>query len=309
MKNPYKEKIKELALLKNAKIVLPELNDNRVAEASSILCNLGFYITDPKELVQNKNKYKEIISKKNFTNNWTENMIEDYIQDPFYCSLIALENKDVDCVVCGAVKSSTDVLRNAIRVVGVKKDAKWVSSTFLMTSPSYKNIYTFSDCAVIPEPTFEQICYIAYQAASSHKLLTFQEPKVAFLSFSTKNSASHYKVEKMKKAANMFSKQFPNITYEGEIQFDVAVDRKVAFNKTKDSKLKGNANVFIFPDLDAGNIGYKITQYLAGYSAWGPLIQGLEKPVHDLSRGCTVDDIVSVSMIAALQAKNSYANI
>ena len=134
-------------------------------------------------------------------------------------------------------------------------------------------------------------------------MLTNRVSKVAFLSFSTKGSAEHYKVKRIQEATALFSKKYPEIKHEGEMQFDAAINSKIAEKKIKNSVLKGNANTFIFPDLASANIAYKVTQYLAGYSAWGPLLHGLNKPVNDLSRGCTIEDIISISSITNLQAQ------
>ena len=137
----------------------------------------------------------------------------------------------------------------------------------------------------------------------THQLVAQEEPKIAFLSFSTNGSAEHYTVKKMRDAASIFLEKYPNILCEGEIQFDAAISPSVSKKKNKNSLLDGQANVFIFPNLNAANIAYKITQYLAGYTAWGPLLNGFNKPVHDLSRGCSIDDIIYISLIAALNSK------
>ena len=154
----------------------------------------------------------------------------------------------------------------------------------------------------VPEPNIKQFCSIAYEAACSHELLSGEKPKVAFLSFSTKGSAEHYRVNRIQEAYKLFTKKYPDILCDGELQFDSAINSDIAKKKNANSILDGDANVFVFPDLDSGNIAYKITQHIGGYCALGPLLQGLNKPFHDLSRGCSVDDIVSVSMIAALQS-------
>ena len=177
-----------------------------------------------------------------------------------------------------------------------------------MISPDGEKAFTFGDCAVIPEPDSRQLAEIAAESAVFHQLLTREEPIVAFLSFSTKGSASHYRVEKVRDAVEIFSRKYPQIIHDGELQVDAAIIPEVNKLKVPGSPIEGGANVLIFPNLDAGNIAYKITQRLAGYSAWGPLLQGLNKPIHDLSRGCSVDDIINVSAIAALQ-RNIYAHI
>jgi phosphate acetyltransferase len=170
-----------------------------------------------------------------------------------------------------------------------------------MISPNADAAYTFADCAVIPEPTSDQLASIAGESASNHSLLTGEEPRVAFLSFSTKGSANHRRVSHVKDAVKKFSEKHPNILHDGELQLDSALVPAVAANKAKDSPLAGKASVLIFPSLEAGNIAYKITERLAGYTALGPLLQGLNKPVHDLSRGCSSADIVNVATIAAMQ--------
>jgi len=178
-----------------------------------------------------------------------------------------------------------------------------------MISPDGNKAFTFADCGVIPEPDSQQLAVIANDSALFHSLLTGEEPKIAFLSFSTKGSAEHYRVDKVRKAVEIFAKKHPDISHDGELQFDAATVKTIANSKAPNSALKGDANVLIFPNLDAGNIAYKITERLAHYSAWGPLLQGLSKPVHDLSRGCSVEDIVLVSSITAMQKKSEYANV
>jgi phosphate acetyltransferase len=170
-----------------------------------------------------------------------------------------------------------------------------------MISPAADAAYTFADCAVIPEPTSDQLASIAGESASNHRLLTGEEPRVAFLSFSTKGSANHRRVTHVKEAVKIFAEKHPDILHDGELQLDSALVPAVAANKAKDSPLAGKASVLIFPSLEAGNIAYKITERLAGYTALGPLLQGLNKPVHDLSRGCSSADIVNVATIAAMQ--------
>ena len=167
--------------------------------------------------------------------------------------------------------------------------------------------FTFTDCAVIPEPTPEQSANLAYEASQSHRLLTGEEPKIAFLSFSTNGSSEHYRVQRVKDAVSIFKKKFPKKICVGELQFDAAIIPSISNIKFPNSSLNGNANVFVFPNLDAGNIAYKLMQRLAGAIALGPILQGLKKPINDLSRGCSVDDIVHVTAITALQKNQIYA--
>ena len=299
--NPLKDRILKKALLKKSKIILPEESDKRIIKSKNLLSSYGFNIISNIELEDNKSLYIDIISSKRFANNWTKKMLISFLNNPVNCSLVALENNDVDCLVAGAITPTADIIRSAIRIVGLKETARWISSIFFMVSPDYKTTFTFADCAVIPDPNSEQLCMIAYEAAKLHKLLSGDKPNVAFLSFSTNNSAEHYKVKKVQDAVIKFNKKYPNINHEGEMQFDAAINEEIAIRKNYKSKLRGKANVFVFPDLDSGNISYKITQYLANYRAWGPLLLGFKKPILDLSRGCSVDDIVTISMISALQ--------
>jgi len=301
MENKYKKYFLNKALQKNARIMLPEENDSRIRKAIKQLNDIGFNVIRNKSLKGNENIYFELVSKKKFTHNWTEKMIKDFIKNPLHLSILALDNNDIDCVIAGAENKTSDVIRSAIRIVGIKKRSKFISSIFIMLSPDNKNIYTFTDCGVIPEPTSEQLSNIAFEASRIHELVSQKEPKVAFLSFSTKGSAQHYKVKKIQDAVNQFSSRYPTIKHDGEIQFDAAIDPFVSMKKIKNSSLKGKANVFVFPDLDSANIAYKITQYLAGYQALGPILVGLNKPINDLSRGCSIDDIVHISAISALQ--------
>ena len=215
-----------------------------------------------------------------------------------------LKNNNINGVVCGCTMSTADIIRNAIRIIGIDESSKWITSMFLMIEQKTNRFLTFSDCAVIPEPTSEQLVEIAKKSSSMHYRITKEEPNIAFLSFSTMGSADHYRVSNVKKAVDIFSRNHPDINHEGEIQLDAAINREISNSKIKNSKLKGNANTLIFPNLDAGNIGYKLTQQLAGYYACGPLLLGLRKPVNDLSRGATVEDIVMISLITAIQCEN-----
>ena len=302
MDNIIKTKIIKDALKTNARICLPEINDKRVFEAKKKLLNLGFNIVDCSQLRKNIAEYKQLVRKKKFSKNWTEDMINKYTDLDLNLSVLALDNNDLDCVIAGASHKTSEILRTAIRIVGVHENKKWVTSVFFMLSPCQKHIYTYGDCAVIPEPSSEQLCYIGYEASQIHQLISDCKSKVAFLSFSTKGSAEHYKVKRVQDAVSFFSKKYNDIQFDGELQFDAAVDVNVSSKKIDNSSLEGKANVFVFPDLDSGNISYKITQSLANYQAIGPILIGLKKPINDLSRGCTVDDIIYTVAISALQS-------
>ena len=289
------------ALSNNASILLPEFFDPRIKEAIIQLRKIGFNIPDLDDFNKKQQTYIDFLSNRKFTNNWPREEIIKYLDSPINKALTILACGDVDGVVAGAATSTSDILRSSLRIVGIDKKSKWVSSVFLLISPNKDKIFTYADCAVIPEPTPEQLVSIAENASSVHSLIAQEEPKVAFLSFSTNGSANHYRIDKVKDAVNLFSKRNPTILHEGEIQFDAAISPSISNKKNSNSKLLGQANVFIFPNLDAANISYKITRELAGYSACGPLLQGINRPVHDLSRGCSIEDIINVVIITAIQ--------
>lgn len=204
-----------------------------------------------------------------------------------------------DGIVAGSVGTTGDVVKAAIRCIGTKKEASVVSGIFLLIMPDGK-VFTYGDCGVIPYPDATQLADIAIQSSRSHKQLTGRESVTALLSFSTKGSANHERVELVKEALRIAKRKAPDLMIDGELQFDAALLPEVAKRKAPRSQVAGRANVFIFPNLDTGNIAYKITERLAGATAIGPILQGLAKPVMDLSRGCSWKDIVNAACIAAL---------
>ena len=300
VKNKYLNNLFDLALSNKSSLLIPESDDIRIQKAVKKLKDIGFNILDINDF-NNNDKYYHFLLDKKFTNNWPDEEIFNYLADPINKALTILACNEIDGVVAGASKSTADIIRSSLRIVGMKEKVKWITSAFVLISPDEKEAFTYSDCAVIPEPTSDQLAYIAKTAADLHNLITLEEPKVAFLSFSTYGSAKHYRVDKVKEAVDIFSKKFSDIKHAGEIQFDAAVSEEISQNKNVSSNINGNANVFIFPNLDAGNISYKITRQLANYSAWGPLLQGLNRPVNDLSRGCDVSDIINIAAITAIQ--------
>lgn len=220
--------------------------------------------------------------------------------DPLYSAGTFLADGRVDGALAGAASSTPDVVRAALWTVGIAPTTSVVSSYFLMAWPEKHLI--FSDCGVVPEPTSEQLTDIAWSAAENYRRLLGVEPRVAFLSFSTRGSAAHATVDHVRAAYERFHAQHPEVIADGELQFDAAFVPEVANRKAPDSPLAGTATVMIFPDLNAGNIGYKIAQRLGGATAIGPILQGLAKPYCDLSRGCTAEDIVLVAAITSLMS-------
>jgi phosphate acetyltransferase len=221
-------------------------------------------------------------------------------RDPLYVAGTLVATGNVDGAMAGSVSTTPDVVRAALWTIGCAPGISVVSSFFLMAWPDACMVY--ADCGVVPEPTSEQLTDIAASAAENFRKLTGEDPRVAFLSFSTRGSASHSSVDKVRSAFERFRLVRPDVLADGELQFDAATVPSVADRKASDSVLKGNSNVLIFPDLNAGNIAYKITQRLGGAVALGPILQGLAKPYCDLSRGCTADDIVLVAAITSLMS-------
>jgi phosphate acetyltransferase len=223
-------------------------------------------------------------------------------RDPIYHATCLLARGDVDALVTGAVHSTGDMLRPALQILGTAPGNKTVSSMFLMVMPDGR-VFGFGDCAVVPDPSAEQLADIAIATSATYRKLTGAEPQVAMLSFSTKGSASHPLVDKVVEATRIARARRPDIAIDGELQFDAAFVPSVAKQKAPWSLIAGKANCFIFPDLNAGNIGYKLVQRLAGAEAIGPIAQGLAKPANDLSRGCSAEDIVNVCAIALLNSE------
>ena len=237
----------------------------------------------------------------------TEEQAKQLVADPMYYGIMMVELGDADGLVSGAVHTTGDMLRPALQIIKTKPGIKVVSSSFLLDCPNkslgHNGLLVYSDCVVVPCPTAEELASIAVSAAeTAHVLCGIEEPKVALLSFSTKGSAKHELVTKVQEATRLAHEMAPDLALDGEMQFDAAIIPEIGASKAKGSPVAGHANVLIFPDLQAGNIGYKITQRIGGAEAFA-VLQGLAKPCNDLSRGCSVDDIVATVALTAVQAQ------
>ena len=238
----------------------------------------------------------------------THDDAEKLVLDPMYYGIMMVKMGDADGLVSGAVHTTGDMLRPALQIIKTKPEMKIVSSSFLMDCPDKSlgedGLLVYADCVVMPCPTAEELAYIAIAAADTAKRLCgFEEPRVAMLSFSTKGSAKHESVSKVQKAVQIAHELAPDLLLDGEMQFDAALVPEIGASKAKGSPVAGRANVLIFPDLQAGNIGYKITQRIGKADCFA-VLQGLNRPCNDLSRGCTVEDIVHTAAMTAVQAQS-----
>ncbi len=318
------ETIKNKARENKKKIVLPETMDERVLDAAIKvrdegiadiilvgkpikdidLTNIEVIIPEESDLTDNLvNKLYELRKEKGMTlDSARELLLTDYM---YYACMLVKEGL-ADGVVSGACHSTANTLRPSLQIIKTKKDVKLVSAFFLMVVPNCEyganGTFIFGDSGLVQNPNSEELAAIAASSAESFKLLVGEEPVVAMLSHSTMGSASHADVEKVVNATKIAKEMYPDYKIDGELQLDAAIVPSVASSKAPNSEVAGHANVLVFPDLDAGNIGYKLVQRLAKAEAYGPITQGIASPINDLSRGCSVDDIVGVVAITCVQA-------
>ena len=314
------EELSNKAKAKFPRILLPESSDSRVIAAAQILSSrkiaqivlfdanidssLGIELID-RSNEDLKAKYAQTLFERRGHKGVTLEDALEMVSNPSVFAMIALYRGDVDGVVTGAITPSQEVLSNALRIIGVSEKNKLVSSLFLMVFDRNHKMYgenmIFSDCAMNINPNSEELAEIAHSAHETAMSFLEEEPKIAMLSFSTNRSANHLEVDKVRDATDILKSKLPSAQVIGNIQLDAALDDEVLKIKYPEALFTPPANVLIFPNLDAANIGYKLVQRFSGAKAIGPILQGLAKPVNDLSRGCSVDEIVNTVVITANQ--------
>ncbi len=330
----FVSKMKETARGNLQTIVLPEGNEERNLKAAEIIHKEGIaniVLVGPKEEIEKNAEsfgvdlcgitiedpqtsektqaYADELYELRKRKGVTQSMAEQIVLDPMYFATMMVKKDDAQGMVSGAVHTTGDLLRPGLQIIKTAPGIKVVSSFFVMLLKDEefgeKGQMLFADCAVNPNPNAEELAAIAIATADSAKKLMKFEPKVAMLSFSSYGSAKHELVDKVVQATKIAQEARKDLAIDGELQLDAAIVESVGKKKAASSPVAGKANVLIFPDLQSGNIGYKLVQRLAGAEAIGPISQGFAKPINDLSRGCSVDDIVNVVAITAVQAQSN----
>ena len=326
------EKIKEQAKKDLKTIVLPEASDLRVIKATHTALEENYakiilvgdtekinnmakennldiskaIIIDPRTSEKTA-KYAEELYELRKAKGMTKEQAEQLVLDEVYFGMMMVKLNEADGLVSGAIHSTSDTLRPALQILKTAPGTKLVSAFFVMDVPncdySEDGVFVFGDCGLNENPNAEQLAEIAASSAKSYEALVGKEARVAMLSYSTFGSAKSELTQKVIDATNIVKENYPDLKVDGEMQLDAAIVPSVAKSKAPNSEVAGNANVLIFPDLNAGNIGYKLTQRLAKAEAYGPMCQGIARPVNDLSRGCSAEDIAGVVAITAVQAQ------
>ncbi|HAB66855.1 MAG TPA: phosphate acetyltransferase [Firmicutes bacterium] len=326
------DEIKQRAKANKKRIILPESMDLRVLKAASICADENIaditLIGDEQSIKEDATKNDIDLSKVTIINplkhNLTDELINTFyelrkekgmtleearktlLEDYMYYACMLVHKGEADGIVSGACHSTANTLRPALQIIKTAPNSKLVSAFFLMAVPNCEygdnGTFIFADSGLEQNPTPEKLAAIAASSSDSFELLTGHRAMTALLSHSTKGSAKHPDVDKVLEALKIVKEEYPEYQIDGELQLDAAIVPEIAATKAPDSKIAGHANVLVFPDLDAGNIGYKLVQRLAKAEAYGPITQGIKKPVNDLSRGCSVEDIVGVVAITSVQS-------
>ena len=310
---PTTENIYNLAKANLKKIVLPETQDERIQAAAKIVVDqkiADITLVSPQYISQNQQLYQDL-SQQLFELRQSKGLTFDEAQklltNPLYFATMMVKTNLADGLVAGATTTTQETFRPALQIIKAKPGQSIVSSFFIMESPNQNfgqnGVFLFADCGLNVNPDADQLAQIAIQSADSFKRLIGGQPKIAMLSYSTNGSGAGESVDKVRQATEIVKQIDSNILIEGETQVDAALVPEVSLKKNPQSQIKGQSNILIFPNLDAGNIGYKLVERLGLAKAFGPITQGIAKPINDLSRGCSVEDIVTTIAITSVQSQ------